>query len=78
MVKKTMVDKRPFDFLNNAIDNKVLIKLKNGSKYRGTLKTFDVHINVFLEDAEKLENDQVKQKLGSVFLRGDNITYISP
>lgn len=73
-----MVDKRPFDFLNKAIDSKVLIKLKNGAKYRGTLKTFDVHINTFLEDAEKLEDDQVKQKLGSVFLRGDNIIYISP
>ena len=69
---------RPLDTLNAARDKRVIVELKNGKQYLGTLKAFDIHINVVLESAEEREAGEVKRKLGVVFLRGDTITIISP
>lgn len=69
---------RPLDALNRARDKKVIVELKNDKQYLGTLKAFDIHINVVLEDAEENENGELKRKLGVVFIRGDTITIISP
>jgi len=69
---------RPLDTLNAARDKRVIVELKNGKQYLGNLKAFDIHINVVLENAEERENNEVKRKLGVVFLRGDTITIISP
>jgi small nuclear ribonucleoprotein len=69
---------RPLDALNNARDKRVIVDLKNNRQYVGKLKSFDIHINVVLEDAEEHVDGQVKRKLGVIFLRGDTITIISP
>lgn len=69
---------RPLDSLNNARNKRVIVELKNGKRYVGELKAFDIHINVVLENAEEYENDAPKRKLGTVFIRGDTITIISP
>ncbi|MBU90287.1 small nuclear ribonucleoprotein [Candidatus Woesearchaeota archaeon] len=55
-----------------------MVDLKNNRQYVGKLKSFDIHINVVLEDAEEHVDGQVKRKLGVIFLRGDTITIISP
>ena len=68
---------RPLDTLNKAKDKRVIVELKNNKQYIGTLKAFDIHINIVLEDAEEREAGEVKRKLGSVFVRGDTITIIS-
>lgn len=69
---------RPLDALNKARDKKVIVELKNQKQYIGNLKSFDIHINVVLENAEERENGEVKRKLGVIFIRGDTITIISP
>ncbi len=69
---------RPLDALNRARDKKVIVELKNQKQFIGILKSFDIHINVVLENAEERENGEVKRKLGVVFIRGDTITIISP
>jgi small nuclear ribonucleoprotein len=69
---------RPLDALNNSRNKRVIVELKNGSQILGTLKAFDIHINVVLEDAEERKDGDLKRKLGSVFLRGDTIIIISP
>lgn len=68
---------RPLDALNDSKEKRVLIELKNGTKYSGILKAFDIHINIVLGDAEQLVNGEVKRKLGKVFIRGDTITLIT-
>jgi len=73
-----LVEKRPFDVLNNALNNNVLVALKNKKELRGTLASFDVHMNVVLENAEELEEGETKRKLGTMFVRGDTIIFISP
>jgi len=73
-----MESDRPLDALNASRNKKVLVELKNGKQIIGTLKAFDIHINTVLDDAEELEENQVKRKIGKVFLRGDTIILISP
>lgn len=69
---------RPLDALNKARDKKIIVELKNNKQYTGILKSFDIHINVVLENAEERVDGEVKRKLGVVFIRGDTITVISP
>ena len=69
---------RPLDALNQSRGKKVLIELKNGKQFVGMLKAFDIHINTVLEDAEERVDNEIKRKLGKVFLRGDTIILISP
>lgn len=73
-----MTEARPLDALNRARDKRTIVELKNNKQYIGTLKAFDIHINIVLENAEEIINGEVKRKLGVVFVRGDTITVISP
>lgn len=77
-MKSFLADKRPFDVLNNALNQNVLIKLKGNKELRGKLASFDVHMNVVIEECEELEGGESQRKLGTVLLRGDTIVYISP
>jgi len=73
-----MEEARPLDALNASRNKSVMVDLKNGLRYVGKLKAFDIHINVVLHDAEEHYNGELKRKLGTVFIRGDTITIISP
>ena len=69
---------RPLDALNEARSKRVVVELKNGRQYLGKLKSFDVHVNIVLENAEERVNNEVTRKLGMIFLRGDTIIMVSP
>ena len=69
---------RPLDTLNAARNRIVMVDLKNGYRYIGKLRAFDIHINVVLEEAEEHHNGEMKRKLGTVFVRGDTITILTP
>ncbi len=69
---------RPLDTLNQARGKTVIVDLKNGSTYIGKLRAFDIHINIVLDEAEERRDGEVKRKLGTVFIRGDTITILSP
>ncbi len=73
-----MEQSRPLDALNKARDKRVIVELKNGKQFVGTLKAFDIHINVVLDDAEERIDGELKRKLGNVFLRGDTIILVAP
>ncbi len=73
-----LAEKRPFDILNNSLNNPVLIRLKGNIEVRGTLSSFDIHMNLVLENAEELADGEVKRKIGTVLLRGDTVVYVSP
>jgi len=68
---------RPIDVLNNAKGKRVLIKLKRDMEISGILQAMDLHLNMWLEEAEQIAQEK-KTKLGTVLVRGDNIIYVSP
>ena len=72
-----MEQPRPLDALNKARDKRVIVELKNNKAYIGKLKSFDIHVNIVLEDAEERMNGEMTRKLGVIFIRGDTITVIS-
>ena len=67
---------KPLDALNELKEEEVLVRLKNGLEIRGTLKAFDIHINLVLENA-RFKEDEVERKFKRIFLRGDMILIIS-
>ena len=69
---------RPLDLLNNSKGQEVLVHLKGGNQFVGTLLAFDIHINLVLDNVKQMENGEVKKNLGLTFLRGDTIIFISP
>jgi len=62
--------------MTNSKDKVVLLRLRNNKTVQGTLKDFDIHMNLTLENAEDISEENKKQ-LGKVLLRGDNILAIS-
>jgi len=65
------------ELLSNSLGSAVLVRLKGGRELRGTLFSYDQHLNLVLEDAEEIRETKTR-KLGTVILRGDNVVLISP
>ena len=70
-------DSRPLDALNQSKGKRVILSLKSGEEITGVLNAFDLHLNLWLEDAERRNNGKTT-KLGTIVVRGDNILFISP
>ena len=67
----------PIDALDRAKGKKIFAKLKNGDEITGVLRALDLHLNLWLDEAE-IQKDGNKMRLGTVFVRGDTIVYASP
>ncbi|MEM3113307.1 MAG: LSM domain-containing protein [Candidatus Pacearchaeota archaeon] len=68
---------RPLDLLNHSKGKEILVQLKSEKQLVGTLLAFDIHINVVLDNAKEMQNNEVKRNIGLTFLRGDTIVFIS-
>ena len=71
------MEARPFDTLNNSKGKGVIIELKGGKQLVGTLVSFDQHVNTVISNCEEKVNGDTTRKLGTVFIRGDTIVFIS-
>lgn len=69
---------RPLDLLNESKGKEILIELKDGKQIVGTLLAFDIHINIVVDNAKEIVNNEIKRSLGIVFVRGNTILWISP
>ena len=69
---------RPLDLLNSAKGKEILVQLKTGKQFVGTLLAFDIHINVVLDNAKEVENGEQTTSYGLTSLRGDTIIFIPP
>jgi small nuclear ribonucleoprotein len=75
---------RPIDFLKSSINKVILLKVKRNRLFRGILRGFDEHLNLYLEETTQLfeyqdEDGNVREEqesLGSIVIRGDNIILI--
>ena len=69
---------RPFDLLNEALNKEVLVVLKGNQHVRGTLKAFDMHMNLNLDNASQIVDGEMKTKFGRLLIRGDSVIMLSP
>lgn len=68
---------RPIDCLDKAKGKKVMVKLKNGEEIIGILRALDLHLNLWIDEAEITKSEN-KIRVGTVLVRGDTIVYASP
>ncbi|MFB6144961.1 MAG: LSm family protein [Candidatus Nanohaloarchaea archaeon] len=69
--------KRPLDVLDTAKGDRVITKLKGGETVSGNLKAFDLHLNMWLEDAS-VQTEEGTTDYGKLLIRGDNVIVVSP
>lgn len=69
---------KPLNLLSQKLNNRVIVELKGNREYRGILDGYDPHMNLVLKNAEELFENEVKRKLETAIVRGDNVIYISP
>lgn len=67
---------RPLDVLDRAKGDRVIAELKDGSTVTGKLRAFDLHLNMWLENASV--DNQGKTDYGKLLVRGDNVIVVSP
>ena len=67
----------PEKLLEDHLDKKILLVLKDGRKLKGTLKGFDIHMNMVLDEAEE-DAETGQRRLGTIILRGNNVVTIQP
>ena len=66
----------PLDVLEKSLNQKLTLLLKDGRLIYGNLSGYDEYMNMVLEDVEET-NDDVKRRLGTIILRGNNVVSIS-
>jgi len=74
-----MRDVAPLRMLGKALNNRVLVKLKDGSEYVGILERYDSTMNVILTDAMEVSEGKMDPpiaKFGKIMIRGSNVLYI--
>lgn len=69
----------PLKHLRSAINNTVLVRLKDGSEYVGRLEQCDNTMNLLLSDCVEVKEgaEHPIAKYGRVLVRGSNILFIS-
>jgi small nuclear ribonucleoprotein len=70
---------KPLKILHGSLNNRVIVELRSGRSYNGTLDGYDVpHMNLVLKNVEEIISGESKGKHKTIILRGDNIIYVSP
>ena len=70
---------KPLKILHASLNNRVMVELRGGRGYHGTLDGYDVpHMNLVLKNAEEMEKGESTGKHNTIIVRGDNIIYVSP
>lgn len=73
-----MKGSRPLDILEKVLNSRVVVKLRGGRELRGILEAYDLHLNLVVVDAEEVEGEEPRRRLGTVIVRGDNVVFLSP
>lgn len=74
---KVAPPKNPGDFIKQVLGRNVIVKLNNGTDYRGVLACLDGYMNIAMEHTEEYVDGELKNKYGDVFIRGNNVLYLS-
>ena len=66
----------PKPFLIDLIDKVVIVKLKWGMEYKGTLVAFDGYMNFQLLNTEEWVNGECRGNIGEALVRCNNVLYV--
>ena len=69
--------KKPLNVLTKRLNTYVVITLKNGVEYHGTMVRCDGYMNMLLDGALEHVNDSLIANYGNVLVRGNNVLYIA-
>ena len=67
----------PMKMLEENLNKKVALLLKDNRVLEGTLAGYDEYMNMDLDEVEENSED-LNRKLGTVIIRGSNVVRISP
>lgn len=67
----------PSKVLENSLNRKISLLLKDNRMLEGTLVGYDEYMNLVLEDTEETKDEKVR-RIGTVVLRGNNVVTINP
>lgn len=67
----------PLALLENSMNHRISLLLKDGRILEGKLAGYDDYMNMVLEETEERTAEQTR-RLGTVVLRGNNVVRISP
>ena len=72
---------RPLDVLEATLEETVVVHLKDGETYAGTLSGFDQHMNIVLDPSDEFDPDSLDVPVADVvevttIIRGDNVVTI--
>jgi small nuclear ribonucleoprotein len=70
--------KNPLTILQNAMGSVIVLRLKDGTEYRGLLKEIDAYMNMILENATEIMDQSPVAKYNEIFIRGNNLLFIKP
>ena len=70
--------KNPLSILMASQNSQILLRLKDGTEYRGLLKEIDAYMNMILEDATEIMDGSPIAKYNEIFIRGNNLLFIKP
>jgi len=70
--------KNPLSILQNAQGSIILLRLKDGTEYKGLLKEIDAYMNMILTDATEILDGSPVAKYNEIFIRGNNLLFIKP
>lgn len=73
-----MADNRPLTVLNRNLGKNVIVELRYGKEYRGTLDGYDPHLNLVMKDVKEFKDGEKTREMEKAMVRGDNVIYVSP
>mmetsp|Transcript_7578 Transcript_7578/g.18810 ORF Transcript_7578/g.18810 Transcript_7578/m.18810 type:complete len:96 (+) Transcript_7578:98-385(+) len=71
----------PSELIDRCIGSRIWVLMKGDKEITGTLRGFDVYVNMVLEDVEEIENTpegKKTTKLDQILLNGNNIAVLVP
>ena len=70
--------KNPLHILQAAQGSEIILRLKDGTEYKGLLKEIDAYMNMILESAVEIMDSSPVAKYNEIFIRGNNLLFIKP
>lgn len=71
----------PSELIDRCIGSRIWVIMKGDKEIVGTLRGFDVYVNMVLEDVSEIEvtpEGRVVNKLDTILLNGNNIAVLVP